>query len=387
MAYLRNRTVNLINLHYGIHALANSMGGLFTIVYLIQCGLSVSAALCAIAAIYSGRFLVRPLVLVLATRLGLKIAIIAGAVGVAVPYPVLAEVDGIGWPLVAYCMLCAIGEALYWTSYHAYFAALGDNEHRGHQVSAREALASIIGIIGPLFGGWSLVTMGPHFTFGLVCLLHTLSALPLLGTPNVEVKRHAPGAYRAAIVGIALFAADGWMAVMYLFTWQIALFLTLDESLTAYGGAMALAALVAAISVMFLGRHVDEGFGRQSVYIAYGIVGLTIVLRAVSVDITWLAIAANAIGAVASSLQPSAMMPAIYNLAKHSPCPLRFQLACEGGWDVGCTVACLIAAGLAAAGSPLSAIIPLGFIGLAASVVLLVRYYASSDGRAVAPAE
>jgi len=67
-----------------------------------------------------------------------------------------------------------------------------------------------------------------------------LAALPLLWTPDVIVRRHVPGAYRAAIPGMKLFLADGWIGAGYHFVWQIALFLSLGESFVAYGGALAL---------------------------------------------------------------------------------------------------------------------------------------------------
>ena len=51
--------------------------------------------------------------------------------------------------------------------------------------------------------------------------------------PNVAVARTAPGAFRAAIPGVLMFAADGWIAASYVFVWQMALFLSLGESFTA----------------------------------------------------------------------------------------------------------------------------------------------------------
>jgi hypothetical protein len=179
-----------------------------------------------------------------------------------------------------------------------------------------------------------------------------------------------------------LFFADGWLGVMYLFVWQIALYLTLSESLEAYGGAMALAALVGAITVMVLGRRIDAGFGRGFVLIAYGVVAFTVILRAISIDTPWLAVAANAIGAIATCLQPPAMMTAVYNLSKQSPCPLRYQITCEGGWDFGCAIGCLVAATMVEWGTPLSAIIPLGLLGVTASVVMLWRYYTANGSTA-----
>ena len=64
---------------------------------------------------------------------------------------------------------------------------------------------------------------------------------------------------------------------------------------------------------------------------------------------------ANALGALLLPLLIPALGTAVYNLAKASPCPFRFHMATEGGWDVGCFAACLLAAALLAAGAPLSA--------------------------------
>ena len=51
-------------------------------------------------------------------------------------------------------------------------------------------------------------------------------------------------------------------------------------------------------------------------------------------------------------------------------------MATEGGWDIGCFAACLVAAGLAQAGAPpwLGVLLALPAIGVGAS--LLGRYYA-----------
>ena len=144
-----------------------------------------------------------------------------------------------------------------------------------------------------------------------------------------------------------LFLADGAFAAGYHYVWQIALFISLGESFSAYGGAMALAALVGAACGLVLGRHIDAGYGRRSVLIAYAVATVVVLLRAASVGSPWLAVTANAAGAFSSALMMPAMMTALYNLAKASPCPLRFHIVTEGAWDIGCGGACLIAAGFA----------------------------------------
>jgi MFS transporter, DHA1 family, inner membrane transport protein len=378
MAFLRNRTINLVNLHYGIQALAMGMGGVFFLVILLRAGLSASVVLCTMALILIGRFALRPLVLVFAKRWGLKPALVFGTVVLSAQYPMLAAVHGIGAQLVVLILIASLGDTFYWSTYHAYFASLGDSEHRGHQVSAREALAAVVGIVAPLIGAWAIVTVGPGIAFACVGFIQALAALPLLGTPNVSVLPSAPGAFRAALPGIFLFIADGWFAATFVFVWQMALFLSLRESFQAYGGAMALAALVGAASGLLLGRHIDAGHGRRAATIAYVIAALILAARAASLGTPWLAIGANALGSLASCLMVPAMMTTVYNLAKASPCALRFHIATEGGWDAGCATCCLIAAALAAYGTHLSILLALGFPGLAVSTILLRRYYAAS---------
>ena len=138
---------------------------------------------------------------------------------------------------------------------------------------------------------------------------------------------------------------------------------------------MALAALVGAVSGMALGRHIDLGHGRRAVLIAYGVAAGVMVLRALSVGSPWLAVGANAFGPLVLALQSAAMMTVLYNLAKVAPCPLRFQIAAEGGWDVGCFAGAMTAAGLAAAGQSLAIPLLLGLLGPAVGARLLWRHY------------
>lgn len=213
-----------------------------------------------------------PAILPLAIRIGLKPMVVVGALALAAQYPILAEVDGIGPWLLALCIVTAIGEVIYWPCYNAYFAALGDHEHRGHQASAREALVSVVSVVAPLLGTWALVTLGPRPMFASVALVQALAAVPLLGTP-------------------------------------------------------------------------------------------------------WLAIAANALGGFAMPLLLPPLGAAVYNLAKAAPCPLRFQITAEAGWDLGCIAGCLVAAALAAAGVSLTPAILLALPGMAVAARALWKYY------------
>ena len=86
-------------------------------------------------------------------------------------------------------------------------------------------------------------------------------------------------------------------------------------------------------------------------------------------------------GAMSMEQLVKSLLPALgaatYNLAKASPCPLRFQVAAEAGWDVGCICSCLIAAGLLAAGVSLAIVMLVALPALALAALLLRRYYGS----------
>jgi DHA1 family inner membrane transport protein len=375
MAYFRNSAVNLLNLHYGIHAIALSGGGAFFIAYLLEAGVPAPAVLGALALILAGRFVIRPIVVLLAPRFGIRPLVIAGTVLSAIQYPFLATVHGIGAPLLLFCFLAALGDTIYWSTYHAYFAALGDHEHRGHQIGVREAISAVVGVASPLVTGGMLVTFGAGTAFGAAAVVLLLAALPLLWTPNVAVARVAPGALKAAIPGVLLFIADGWITAGIYFTWQIALFLALGKSFIAYGGALATAALVGALSGLVLGRYIDCGHGARAVWLALSAIAVVILSRAAAVDRAALAVIANALGSFGACLYIPTLMTALYNQSKRAPCPLRFQVAAEGGWDIGAGGGALVAALLIGFGAPLSAGVLLGLLGVAGNFLLLRRYY------------
>ena len=78
-------------------------------------------------------------------------------------------------------------------------------------------------------------------------------------------------------------------------------------------------------------------------------------------------------------------MTALYNQSKRAPCPLRFQVAAEGGWDIGGASGSLLAALLIGFGASLSAGILLSLLGVAGAFVLLRRYYAQHRDEAERP--
>jgi hypothetical protein len=174
-----------------------------------------------------------------------------------------------------------------------------------------------------------------------------------------------------------LFVGDGWVSSGYFIVWQLALFITLGENYLAYGGALAVAAMVGAVGGLVLGRYIDSGKGGQAVWVSLGLLSLVIMLRAGVQDHPVLAVAANAMGALVGCLYVPTMMTAVYNQAKRSPCVLRFHIAAEGGWDVGVATGLGLAAAVTWYGGSLSLTILMALIGAVFVFALLQRYYAA----------
>lgn len=371
----RNGAIARVNVHSAVQALANGAGGLFLLVYLLRAGLPAPAVLLAEAAIVAGRFVIRPAILPFAIRFGLKPPLVVGVLAMAIPYLLLAAVDGFGPALIALCIARSVGEVFYWLAYNAYFSALGDADQRGRQVGVREAMVALAGVVAPILGTAGLVTLGPSWTFALVGLVQAAGALPLVGAPNVAVAPEAPGGLKAAAPILPLMAADGWFDAGFFFVWQIGLFLALGQSIAAYGGAMALAGVAGAAGASLIGGHLDAGYGRRAVVLVYGLAAAIVLARGFSFGLPWLAVASNAAGALLMPLLSPTIGKTSYNLAKAAPCPLRFQMANEAAWDVGCFSACLLSAALLSWGAAFGPVIWLGLPAAGVCGAVLWRRY------------
>jgi hypothetical protein len=143
MAYFRNNTVNLLNLHYGLHSFAASGSGAFFGVFRSRRRRRRSP--CRLQGFCSAAFSSARAYSSLPSA-GVKPLLIAGTIVTSLQYPLLADVDGISVGLFIAQPPQSATRSI--DELSAYFAALGDAGHRGHQVGAREAVAAVVGMIG-----------------------------------------------------------------------------------------------------------------------------------------------------------------------------------------------------------------------------------------------
>lgn len=346
MGYFVNRRFNLIYIHAALQAFTFHGGEAFAFVYLLKAGIPVPLVLLSIGALFGSRLLFRMAVLPLAKRFGLRNALIIGVIAEGLTYPLLSQITGTGPLLIAYLALWAASSSLYWTTYHAYVVLIGDGERRGAQVSAMEFIATFIGIIAPVTTGLLLTWFAPLVAFSVVGLGMICSAIPLIYLPNLVIAPDAEMPKDTARTARLVMFTDGLRSGAFHFTWLIALFITLGASFAAYGGALSLAGLAGALAGLYIGKSIDLGKGRRAAQIGFAVLSVAVVARAFGFPFAWSAVAANAAAAIAWPVYATAFNSRVYALAQQSPCPLRFHIVAEGGWDLGTAAACFVSAGL-----------------------------------------
>ena len=346
MGFFVNRRFNLIYVHAAFQAFTSYGGEAFAFVFLLKAGIAVPIVLLSIGGLFGSRLLFRMAVLPLARRAGLRNALLIGIVLEGATYPILSQITGTGPLLVAYLAIWAVSSSIYWTTYHAYVVLIGDGEHRGSQVSAVEFIGTFIGIIAPITTGLLLTWFPPIVAFSAVGLAMVSSAIPLLFLPNLPIAPDAVMPKETRRLARLVMFTDGLRSGAFHFTWLIAMFITLGASFAAYGGALSLAGFAGAVMGLYVGRSIDLGKGRRAAQIGFAVLAAAILARAFGYPYVWSAVLANAVAAIAWPIYATAFNARVYALAQHSPCPLRFHIVAEGGWDLGTATACLTAAAL-----------------------------------------
>jgi len=378
MARSANSDLNRLTLHSALQQLAWSVTDAFSAVFLYRQGLKPATIYLAIAGILVMRLLLRPTVLAVVARTGLKTTLIAGAALSAAQAALLAPIRGVDAALVAYVVASAVAEVFYWSSYHAMFASVGDAERRGAQVGLRQLLVAAAGVAGPAAGGLALTYGGPWLAFGAAGAVQLGAIAPLIGCANRPVARVAPpGAFRAARRGALVFVADGWIFNGASWAWSLVVFQTLGARFDAFGGLLAAAALAGALGGLAFGRAIDSGGAPRAAWINAAVLAATLAAKALCGEQA-IAVLVVAIGAaLLGGLYNPSLMTAIYNEAKASPCPLRYHLALEAAWDVGGALACLAAAAALAWGASLQLVVLLALPLVALQAAGLRASYAA----------
>lgn len=386
MTFFNNKTLNLLNAHYGLRAIGWEMASLFTLAYLYKQGLSLTQTFLVYAFFLFMRTVTRPFARYLCTKKGIHFTLCAGTCVFACRYLALILVDGLSWKLIVPMVISGAADSLYWVAYHTYFSVIGDEETRGASVGVREAMTTIISIIAPVCGG-ALLAVDKTLAFVFPAVLTFLSLIPLSKTPQVPTPKALTRQEKRAVekTGFWIFIGDGlfWQAER---VWPIIVFMMLGDNYNNFGLLLGLAAVFRAIGNMFFGRMIDKGKGLCVCCVGYGIHMITAATRGIFARTIPVVIACDFMSAIGMCFSLTGIMTAVYNTIKHSKHPMDCTFYTELGWDVGAISAMLCAASLAACGINIRWIMAASVAGSVLSLSLLYGYY-KARGKAKAAGE
>jgi len=336
--------------------------------YLLRLGFSLSTALLANAALLTCRFGMRLVALAVVRRLGFRNTIMLGAGLAAAQFLPLMNAGEPRW-FVAWLLIVSLAESLYWPVYHAAAAITGGDGSRGRELGIRTAVGALVGVLGPLAGGFLLERFGPAVDFGITAALTLASVLPLAALraipagPVPSLRESVRAIDRA---GILTFAADGWMASGLAMAWPMVLFGSLGSHYESFGIANAAAGVAGAVAGLICGHAIDRGERDRCLALVCCALALGFALRACASWSPLAATIANATGAAIAGFYTPVVMSTVYDQAKRSGAAYRFHFAAEAGWDAGAVGGCLAAAAVASvAMAPSLSLLP-AVLGVAA---------------------
>jgi len=377
LAFLKNKTVNFVNIHSGIIALAEALIGIFIGVYLLQAGLFIWQIMFVWCLIFIVRLIFRPLTLHLIHRFGLRRVIILGTFNFLPIYAILSQVSGLdGW-LAAYIIYYAINDTLYWLPFHTYFAAIGSNNDRGRHLSVREAFTTLAGIIGPLLSAFIISFAGFQSVFSLAGGIAVLGMLPLFFTPDIDRPTYisVKDAWQSVDRrGFVFFLGYGWIFMGSFVIWSLIVFEVAGDLLV-FGGLFTLAAFAQMIGGFAAGHFIDAGHTKLLYRLAILAVFIMPLVRALfSTSVPAIVVLEICI-AIALGFVLPILNTVFYNLSRNSSNSLYFQYFAETGWDVGSIIITVIAAGISYFGFDLRWGIAATVLGVPIVAYILWQYY------------
>ncbi|MFH1713469.1 MAG: MFS transporter [Candidatus Jacksonbacteria bacterium] len=243
--------------------LAVAMILFFEPIYLYNQGLSLRGIMLFYLGVYLVYFFIMPLGGKFIKRHGFEHSILLGSFLLILYYLNLALVAKSFYFLIPAAVFYALQKTFYWPGYHADFARYGQDGEQGREVSNITVIISLVFILGPLIGGAVMYFFGFTVLFIMVSLLIILSNIPLILTP----ERFEPSSFSYKGAYSRLFKSENRRRffaylgfgeeLIALALWPIFMFAVLRNTLST-GAVIALATLITAIVVLYIGKLADQ---------------------------------------------------------------------------------------------------------------------------------
>jgi len=375
--FLKNRAENLLSAHFGLQNFAASIVNIFFGVYLYQIGIPLWEIFLIWGITFFTRCLLRPVVLPLYFRYGVRRMLIIGIICNAISFLALERVTEVGIWLGIFMLLVAITDIFYWTAFHLYFALLGENMRRGKQVAIRNCMEFLSSFLAPLVSAILIVKINFSAIFWVGAGFLFLSGIPLFFVPDVELpepQKFFPAVKIIEKSGFWLFFMDAIFSQAHGFTWTLVLFIFVGKYLT-FGGLLSLAVLFQMIAALFLGQRFDRGNGKKLVPLGVILLTLTVFGRVFMTASIPAIIFFDVLFILGFLLLYPFYLATFYNAVKSSRHPLYFQVVAESGWDMGSVIITGFASVFLYLGGDLKYIMLFGIFGLFGVAFVLKRYF------------
>ena len=380
MGYLKNKQINLLNLHTGLYRFANSIFYIFGTVYFLKQGIPLHIALLIWSFTFIIRMTIRPFALILQETIGLKKSVILGTLFFPGVFIFLSQINGINIWFFLFPIYFAIADSLYWLPYHAYYAAMGDLEHRGKHIGTREALITVLTSIAPVLNGFLIKNIGFWLVYIIAPIVMISAILPLLFANDCspgEKMTYKKAFKKIDRKGFWLLLGDSIAYNANQFLWPIVLFL-LFGNFVILGGLMSLEMFLVAILFLLLGHFIDNGKGIKIVWSAFILFIIVVLGRSFYVNDIKSILIFEVIAALMLCTYSSSLNTAFYNLAKKSHNTLWFHYFAEFGWDIGAFISLTLASLWVYLGFELRYIMPLSLVGILIVRGVLRNYFISA---------
>lgn len=362
-----NKSVNSLNAHYGLQTFATNLVNIFIGVYLYQLGIDIWIICLVWGGIYFFRLLTRPIGYFLCNKFGLKKVLVLGTLSYSIGYVILGQVDGVNLWLYLYVLAGALSEGIYWLAYHTYFAILGDTEVRGKQVGMREAVRNLAQFSAPIAGAVFINMFDFWIAFLLAMICMIFASVPLLIAPDVKLPQTMTlkkAVKTISFRGFKLYASDSFYFQSHMFIWKLILFIMLSDYIT-FGGLLSFAIAVQIIGYFLVGHLFDNGLGKRVFPFGIMIMMLVVGGRALAAYTIPMIIFLDLLYMIGYCLYEPVMNSLYYNECKKSKHPLWFQTFSDSGWDIGSSLAMIMAAILLYSGVDIRMTMLQGIVGLA----------------------
>ena len=236
--FLRNKELDELYASVALRFFAISLISVFTPIYLLQLGYSLSSVLLfyIVLELVHGLFIIPAAKI--ASRYGIKHSIFFSIPFIIIYFALLYSLNTIQWPLYLLAIIFGINSAFFWLGYHIDFTKIGTWRKRGKEIGFIRFILSFVAAIGPLIGGVLITQSGFKFVFIIVSLLLLVSIVPLFFSQDTyhPVRYSIKGLFKnKKIKDYFVFFGYGVDSAVLLVIWPLFLYLFIIDDFTTLG--------------------------------------------------------------------------------------------------------------------------------------------------------